>query len=104
MVDDLAETLHRTVSELHRMNAVVVAVVQGDRRRRRRTPGRGGDLVLAGASAASRLAYTMIGFSPTVGAVLLTASLPPPRAAPGRCSTPCSPPPPAQCRGTGRRW
>ena len=29
MVDDLAETLHRTISDLHRMDAVVVSAVQG---------------------------------------------------------------------------
>ena len=32
LVDDLAESLHRVVSDLHRMDAVVVSVVRGRRR------------------------------------------------------------------------
>ena len=75
LVDDLAETLHRTISDLHRMDAVVVSVVQGV------TAGAGvplaaaADIVLAGASARFTLAYTRIGLSPDGGSSLLAASL-----------------------------
>ena len=75
MVDDLAETLHRTVSELHRMDAVVVAVVQGVAAGAGVPLAAAADLVLAGASARFTLAYTKIGFSPDGGSSLLTASL-----------------------------
>jgi 2-(1,2-epoxy-1,2-dihydrophenyl)acetyl-CoA isomerase len=75
MIDDLAESLHRVVSDLHRMDAVVVSVVQG------RAAGAGvplaaaADLVIAGASARFTLAYTKIGLSPDGGSSLLTASI-----------------------------
>lgn len=75
MVDDLAETLHRTVSELHRMDAVVVAVVQGVAAGAGVPLAAAADVVLAGASARFTLAYTKIGFSPDGGSSLLTASL-----------------------------
>jgi 2-(1,2-epoxy-1,2-dihydrophenyl)acetyl-CoA isomerase len=75
MVDDLAETLHRTVSELHRMDAVVVAVVQGVAAGAGLALAAAADVVLAGASARFTLAYTKIGFSPDGGSSLLTASL-----------------------------
>src|ERR1700759_2532591 len=75
LVDDLAETLHRTISDLHRMDAVVVSAGHGV------AAGAGGalaaaaDVVLAGASARFTLAYTKLGFSPDGGSSLLTASL-----------------------------
>lgn len=75
MVDDLAETLHRAVSELHRMDAVVVAVVQGVAAGAGVPLAAAADLVIAGASARFMLAYTKIGFSPDGGSSLLTASL-----------------------------
>ena len=75
MVDDLAETLHRTISELHRMDAVVVAVVQGMAAGAGVPLAAAADVVLAGASARFTLAYTKIGFSPDGGSSLLTASL-----------------------------
>ena len=75
MVDDLAETLHRTISELHRMDAVVVAVVQGMAAGAGVPLAAAADVVLAGASARFTLAYTRIGFSPDGGSSLLTASL-----------------------------
>lgn len=75
VVDDLAETLHRTVSELHRMDAVVVSVVQGVAAGAGLPLAAAADIVLAGASARFTLAYTKIGFSPDGGSSLLTASL-----------------------------
>jgi len=75
MVDDLAETLHRTISDLHRMDAVVVSAVQGMAAGAGVPLAAAADVVLAGASARFTLAYTKIGFSPDGGSSLLTASL-----------------------------
>ena len=75
MVDDLAETLHRTISDLHRMDAVVVSVVQGVAAGAGVPLAAAADIVLAGASARFTLAYTKIGLSPDGGSSLLTASL-----------------------------
>ena len=75
MVDDLAETLHRTISDLHRMDAVVVSAVQGMAAGAGVPLAAAADVVLAGASARFTLAYTKIGLSPDGGSSLLTASL-----------------------------
>jgi 2-(1,2-epoxy-1,2-dihydrophenyl)acetyl-CoA isomerase len=75
LVDDLAETLHRTISDLHRMDAVVVSVVQGVAAGAGVALAAAADVVLAGASARFTLAYTKLGFSPDGGSSLLTASL-----------------------------
>lgn len=75
LVDDLAETLHRTVSDLHRMDAVVVAAVHGTAAGAGVPLAAAADVVLAAASARFTLAYTRIGLSPDGGSSLLTASL-----------------------------
>jgi 2-(1,2-epoxy-1,2-dihydrophenyl)acetyl-CoA isomerase len=75
MVDDLAESLHRVVSDLHRMDAVVVSVVQGTAAGAGVPLAAAADLVVAAASARFTLAYTKIGFSPDGGSSLLTASI-----------------------------
>ena len=75
MVDDLAETLHRTVSDLQRMDAVVVSAVQGMAAGAGVPLAAAADVVLAGASARFTLAYTKIGLSPDGGSSLLTATL-----------------------------
>jgi 2-(1,2-epoxy-1,2-dihydrophenyl)acetyl-CoA isomerase len=75
LVDDLAETLHRTVSDLHRMDAIVVSAVQGIAAGAGVPLAAAADLVIAGASARFTLAYTKIGMSPDGGSSLLTASL-----------------------------
>lgn len=75
LVDDLAETLHRTVSDLHRMDAVVVSVVHGTAAGAGVPLAAAADVVLAGASARFTLAYTRIGLSPDGGSSLLSASL-----------------------------
>ena len=75
LVDDLAETLHRTISDLHRMDAVVVCAVQGTAAGAGVPLAAAADLVLAGVSARFTLAYTRLGFSPDGGSSLLTASL-----------------------------
>jgi 2-(1,2-epoxy-1,2-dihydrophenyl)acetyl-CoA isomerase len=75
MVDDLAEGLHRVISDLHRMDAVVISVVQGAAAGAGVALAAAADLVLAGSSARFTLAYTGIGFSPDGGTSLLTASI-----------------------------
>lgn len=75
VVDDLADSLHRVVSELQRMNAVVVAVVHGVAAGAGVSLAAAADLVLAGASAKFTLAYTKLGFSPDGGSSLLAASI-----------------------------
>jgi 2-(1,2-epoxy-1,2-dihydrophenyl)acetyl-CoA isomerase len=75
LIDDLAETLHRTISDLHRMDAVVVSVVQGVAAGAGVPLAAAADIVLAGASARFTLAYTKLGLSPDGGSSLLTASL-----------------------------
>ena len=75
MVDDLAESLHRVVSDLHRMDAVVVSVVHGVAAGAGVSLAAAADLVIAARSARFTLAYTKIGFSPDGGSSLLTASV-----------------------------
>ncbi|WP_369253116.1 enoyl-CoA hydratase-related protein [Geodermatophilus amargosae] len=75
MVDDMAESLHRVVSDLHRMDAVVVSVVRGTAAGAGVPLAAAADLVFAAASARFTLAYTRIGFSPDGGSTLLTASI-----------------------------
>lgn len=74
-IDDLAEALHRVVSELVRSDAIVVTVVHGT------AAGAGfplaavGDIVLAADSAKFSLAYTKVGLSPDGGSSLLVHTL-----------------------------
>ena len=89
LVDDLAETLHRAVSDLQRLDAVVVAVVQGVAAGAGMPLAAAADLVLAGASARFTLAYTKIGLSPDGGSSLLTASSACTARCTWRCSTRC---------------
>jgi 2-(1,2-epoxy-1,2-dihydrophenyl)acetyl-CoA isomerase len=74
-VDDLAESLHRIVSDLHRMDAIVVSVVQGMAAGAGVPIAAAADIVLAAESARFTLAYTKLGYSPDGGSTLLTASL-----------------------------
>ena len=74
-IDDLAETLHRAISELHQLDAIVVSVVQGVAAGAGVPLAAAADLVLAARSARFTLAYTKIGLSPDGGSTLLTASL-----------------------------
>ncbi len=75
LVDDLAEALHRVVSDLQRLDAVVVSVVQGVAAGAGVPLAAAADLVLAGESARFTLAYTRLGFSPDGGSTLLTATV-----------------------------
>lgn len=74
-IDDLAELLHRSVSDLQRLDAVVVTAVQGVAAGAGVPLAAAGDLVLAAQSARFTLAYTRIGLSPDGGSSLLSASI-----------------------------
>lgn len=74
-IDDLAEQLHRTVSELVRSPAVVVSVVQGPAAGAGFPLAAAADVVLAGRKAKFTLGYTKIGLSVDGGTSLLVNSL-----------------------------
>lgn len=74
-VEDLAETLHRAVTDLQRGDAVVVSVVQGAAAGAGVALAATADLVLAGESATFVMAYTRIGLSPDGGSSLLPATV-----------------------------
>lgn len=74
-IDDLAETLHRAVSDLQRLDAVVVSVVQGVAAGAGVPLAAAADVVLAASSARFTLAYTKVGLSPDGGSSLLSASI-----------------------------
>ena len=74
-LDDLAEGLHREVSELMHLDAIVISAVQGI------AAGAGvafaacADLVLASESARFTMAYTKVGLTPDGGSSLLVESI-----------------------------
>lgn len=74
-VDDLAEALHRTISELLRSPAVVVSVVHGTAAGAGFPLAAAADVVLAGRSAKFTLGYTKLGFSVDGGTSLLVHTL-----------------------------
>lgn len=74
-VDDLAEALHRVVSELTRLDAIVVAVVRGMAAGAAVPLAAAADIVLAAESARFTLAYTKVGLTPDGGSSLLAASI-----------------------------
>lgn len=74
-IDDLAEGLHRTISELQRMDAVVVSIVQGPAAGAGFPLAAAADVVVAGESARFSLGYTKIGLSIDGGSSLLVRSL-----------------------------
>ncbi len=75
MIDGLAETAHRVISDLQRMNAVVVSAVKGTAAGIGVPLAAAADIVLAASSAKFTLAYTKAGLSPDGGSTLLTTSL-----------------------------
>jgi 2-(1,2-epoxy-1,2-dihydrophenyl)acetyl-CoA isomerase len=75
LVEDLADGLHRCVSELQRLDAVVVAAVTGTAAGAGVPLAAAADIVLAAASATFTLAYTKVGLSPDGGSSLLPSSL-----------------------------
>jgi len=74
-IDDLAEALHRVVSELVRSEAIVVSVVQGTAAGAGFPLAAAADVVLAADSAKFSLAYTKVGLSPDGGSSLLVHTL-----------------------------
>lgn len=74
-IDDLADALHRVVSELLRSDAIVVSVVHGTAAGAGFPLACAADVVLAADSARFSLAYTKVGLSPDGGSSLLVHSL-----------------------------
>lgn len=74
-IDDLAEALHRVVSELWRSPAVVLTSVQGMAAGAGFSLAAAGDIVLAAESAKFTFSYTKIGLTPDGGATLMAHSL-----------------------------
>jgi 2-(1,2-epoxy-1,2-dihydrophenyl)acetyl-CoA isomerase len=74
-VDDLAEALHRVISDLLRSPAIVVSVVQGMAAGAGFPLAAAADVVLAAESAKFTLGYTKIGFSVDGGTSLLVHTL-----------------------------
>ncbi|MFB7090342.1 enoyl-CoA hydratase/isomerase family protein [Streptomyces sp. NPDC056296] len=74
-IDDLAEALHRVVSELIRMDAVVVAAVDGVAAGAGMPLAAAADILVASERARFTLGYTKIGLTPNGGTTLLTSTL-----------------------------
>lgn len=74
-IDDLAESLHRIVSDLQRLDAVVVSVVQGFAAGAGFPFAAAADIVIASESAKFTLGYTKLGFSVDGGSSLLVHTL-----------------------------
>lgn len=74
-IDDLADSLHRVVSELVHSDAIVVAVVQGHAAGAGFPLAAAADVVLAAESARFSLGYTRVGLSVDGGTSLLVHSL-----------------------------
>ena len=74
-IEEIAESIHRTVSDLLRLDAIVVSVVQGVAAGAGVPLAAAADIVLAGESARFTLAYTKVGLTPDGGSTLLSTSL-----------------------------
>lgn len=75
LIDDLAEGLHRAVSELLRSDAIVVSVVQGTAAGAGFPLAAAGDIVIAAEHAKFSLAYGKVGLSPDGGSSLMVHTL-----------------------------
>lgn len=75
LIDDLAESLHRIVSEIQRLDAVVVSAVQGFAAGAGFPLAAAADIVVAAESARFTLGYTKLGFSVDGGSSLLVHTL-----------------------------
>lgn len=75
LIDDLAEALHRIVSEITRLDAVVVCAVQGFAAGAAFPLAAAADIVVASESAKFTLGYTKIGLSTDGGSSLLVHTL-----------------------------
>lgn len=74
-IDDLAEALHRVISELARNRAITIAVVHGPAAGAGFPLAAAADIVLAGRKAKFTLGYTKLGLSVDGGTSLLVNSL-----------------------------
>jgi 2-(1,2-epoxy-1,2-dihydrophenyl)acetyl-CoA isomerase len=74
-IEELADLLHTIVSDLQRLDAIVVSVVQGVAAGAGFPLAAAADLVIAGESARFTLAYTKIGLTPDGGSSLLATTL-----------------------------
>jgi 2-(1,2-epoxy-1,2-dihydrophenyl)acetyl-CoA isomerase len=74
-IEDLAEALHRIVSDLQRMDAIVISAVKGVAAGAGFPLAAAADLVIAAESALFTMAYTKVGLTPDGGSSLLTATL-----------------------------
>lgn len=74
-IDDLADTLHRVVSELVRSSAIVVSVVQGAAAGAGFPLAAAADVVIAAKSAKFSLGYTRVGLNVDGGTSLIAHSL-----------------------------
>jgi 2-(1,2-epoxy-1,2-dihydrophenyl)acetyl-CoA isomerase len=74
-IDDLADSLHRAVSELVRSEAIVVAAVQGAAAGAGFPLAAAADVVIAARTATFSLGYTKVGLSVDGGSSLLAHSL-----------------------------
>ena len=74
-IDDLAEALHRIVSDLQRLDAVVVSAVQGFAAGAGFPLAAAADIVVASESARFTLGYTKLGYSVDGGSSLLVHTL-----------------------------
>lgn len=74
-IDDLADALHRVVSELQRSEAIVVSSVQGHAAGAGFPLAAAADIVLAAECVRFSLGYTKVGLSPDGGTSLLTRTL-----------------------------
>lgn len=75
LVGDLAEALHRVVSELTRMDTIVVAAVDGIAAGAGMPLAAAADVIIASERARFTLGYTKIGLTPDGGSTLLTSTL-----------------------------
>ncbi|GAA4814734.1 enoyl-CoA hydratase/isomerase family protein [Nocardioides caeni] len=75
LLDDLAEALHRVVSELIRSSAIVVSVVQGAAAGAGFPLAAAADIVVAADSVKFSLAYGKVGLTPDGGSSLLVSTL-----------------------------
>jgi 2-(1,2-epoxy-1,2-dihydrophenyl)acetyl-CoA isomerase len=74
-IDDLADSLHRVVSELTRLDAVVLSVVRGTAAGAGFPLAAAADVILASRSAKFTLGYTKVGLTVDGGTSLLAATL-----------------------------
>jgi len=74
-VEALADLLHEVIDGLHRLDGVVVSVVQGVAAGAGFPLAAAADIIVAGRSATFTMAYTKVGLTPDGGSSLLTATL-----------------------------